>query len=162
VVFQLWIPELRNELLEKYHQVLTNKELYIPLFLDLIIKPIPSTTEDLTNCVNCLYDYDISLCNLRNNKDPFLNVTMALSTPTDQIINAVINKQKDKNEMYIPSNIQIRKAGSAGLFCDEFHTLSGTLKAQLLPIGSDSWFGILKSFGDLNNPSPLFSRFKVR
>jgi hypothetical protein len=154
VVFDLWIPELRHELNTTYN-------FYVPIFLDLVVRSLTNNINDINECLECSIDYEHSLCQTRN-ENPFLDVTMALSTPSDIIIQNILHNKTDKAEMYIPSNIQIRKAGNAGMFCEEFHQLAGTLKAQLFPLGSDSWLGLLKSFGDLNKPYPLFSRFKVR
>jgi hypothetical protein len=153
VVFDLWIPEIRDDLLKKYNT-------YIPIFLDFIVHPSSDVT-DLSKCLECPYEYEHSLCSNREN-NPFLNVTIAISTPAENIITRSLGESAEKGLMYIPANIQIKRAGNAGMFCEEFHHLSPVLKSQLFPLGSDSWLGLLSSFGDLRRPSPLFSRFKVR
>jgi hypothetical protein len=157
IIFDNWIIETKANLVKQY------PELYVPLFLDMIVQPMTSSNiDDLTSCLVCQNNFKCTSCAFAETENAFLNIIFSISIPKPDVIQKVYDNVYEKSDMYRPCNIMIKRAGTSGIFGYDYNNLPGTLKAQLFPIGTCTWYGLIKSFGDLNHPSPIFSRFKLR
>jgi cellulose biosynthesis protein BcsQ len=159
VVFKNWLPEI----LQYNNNTYSFK---VPVFLDVVIQPTPgnkSVTESLQHCLECIETTNInncSKCEYMKEEDAFITVTFALSTPNLEVITPGVEPPRE--DLFNPKHIFVRRAGECAMFSRDFQELPAALKTQILPIGSTTWYGLLQSFGNFNNPSPWLIRLKLK